>query len=323
MADDYGIPSRGHGHEYYNLLPAFGRLPLEVRQFDFAREIIDRGYWKAMEALREVVVGWQPDALFLATYQEQIDRDLMRWITAETPTTTIGWFSDDHWRFESYSRFWAPAFNWVTTTDYEAVQKYHAIGQPNVVLSQWAANEELYRPPSDGRLTYDVTFVGQKYGSRGALVDYLESHGAAVEAWGPGWPNGKASQEQMIEIFGRSKINLNFAAASTRGPGSGTPAQIKGRVFEVPACGGLLLTDYAPGLERYYEIGSEVEVFGSKRDLLDKVRSLLGDEERRARVARAGYERTLREHTWVERLGELLVKAGVLAPGSHSEGVGT
>ena len=34
--------------------------------------------------------------------------------------------------------------------------------------------------------------------------------------------------------------------------------QIKGRNFEIPGCGGFLLTDYVPGLERYFQIGEEI-----------------------------------------------------------------
>jgi spore maturation protein CgeB len=83
-------------------------------------------------------------------------------------------------------------------------------------------------------------------------------------------------------------------------------------VFEVPACGGLLLSERAPGLERYFAIGEEILVFESGSDLVRTIRGLLQDEPRRASIARAGFERTLRDHTWAQRLASIFREVGLL-----------
>jgi spore maturation protein CgeB len=111
----------------------------------------------------------------------------------------------------------------------------------------------------------------------------------------------------MREVFSASKVNLNFSASSPAR--SWLPAvtpQIKGRVFEVPGCGGLLLTEYAPGLEKYYRLGDEIVSFRGRRDMLKKVRWLLGHEEERDSIARAGQRRALRDHTYEMRLTDIL-----------------
>jgi len=77
--------------------------------------------------------------------------------------------------------------------------------------------------------------------------------------------------------------------------------QIKGRNFEVPGCGGFMLTGKADDLERYYAIGKEIVCFEDTKDLIDKIRYYLAHEEERAAIAHAGYERTLREHTYAHR----------------------
>ena len=324
MSHTYGTPELDHSYEYHNILPAFERLPLETRQFDFAQEILDNGYWVANANLRRVIEDWQPHALFVGIYQEQIDVELMRWISQETSTVTIGWFSDDQWRFESHSRFWALALNWVVTTDPTSVAKYRAVDQVNVIVSQWAANELVYRPTGQG-LEYDVSFIGACYGARKRVVEHLIRRGVSVEAWGQGWPNGRASQEQMVRVFSSSKVNLNLAAGSAASGGgflAPVAPQVKGRVFEVPACGGLLLTDYAAGLEGFYKIGREIVVFDGKKDMLAKIRQLLGDEPLRESIARAGYARTLRDHTWVRRLEDIFNQVGLLTGvGSSPEGL--
>lgn len=313
MSCTYGMPSLDHSYEYHNILPAFDRLPIESRHFDFAQQIIERGYWGANAELRRIVEEWKPHVLFAGIYQEQLDFDLIRWISSDTPTVTIVWFSDDQWRFASHSRYWAPAFNWSVTTDPAALSKYRAAGLSEPYVSQWAANELVYRPTGEGFL-HDVAFVGACYGRRRQVVEYLLRHGVSVAAWGQGWPNGRASQAEMVRIFSSSRVNLNLAAgsaASVRGMFRPAAEQIKGRVFEVPAAGGLLLTDYASGLEDYYDIGSEVVVFDGRTDMLKKVKELLSDEPRRASIASAGYERTIRDHTWVQRLAAILREVGL------------
>ncbi len=91
------------------------------------------------------------------------------------------------------------------------------------------------------------------------------------------------------------------------------PSQIKGRNFEVPGCGGFLLTDPAEDLERYYQPDREVVLFRSLRDLIDRARHYLRHEEERAAIARAGYERTLREHTYVHRFTDIFRALGLPA----------
>jgi len=314
MQDDYGIPGRGPSHEWCNMVPALEGFGFETRHFDYARELIEHGYWGSQSRLRDLVVSWRPHVLFIFMYQEQVDRELIRWVSESTPTVTVGWFADDHWRFDGYSRFWAKALNWVLTTDVSAVEKYKAIGQPNVLLSQWAANESDYHPTGTG-LRYDVTFVGQPHGRRAELVEYLRHKGIDVQAWGPGWPSGRLTQAQLVDVFSSSRINLNMAGSSVgfssilrRDTG-----QIKGRVFEVPACGGLLLTDPAPDLDRYFRIGEEIAVYRDRRDLVRQVRYLLEHEDERARIARAGYERTIRDHTWRRRFSDVFASIGMPA----------
>ena len=62
-----------------------------------------------------------------------------------------------------------------------------------------------------------------------------------------------------------------------------------------------MLTGKADDLDRYYEIGKEIVCFDDTKDLIDKIRYYLVHEEERAAIAQAGYERTLREHTYAHR----------------------
>jgi spore maturation protein CgeB len=312
MREDYGIPGCGSSHEWCNIVPALESFEFETRHFDYAQELIEHGYWESQARLRDIVDSWRPHVLFIFMYQEQVDRELIRWVSESTPTVTVAWFADDHWRFDIYSRFWATALNWVLTTDRSAVDKYRAVGQPNVLLSQWAANEVDYHPTGTG-LRHDVTFVGHPHSRRVEVVTYLRRRGIDVQTWGPGWPNGRATQAQLVDIFSSSRINLNMASSSVglSGLRRRDTHQIKGRVFEVPACGGLLLTDPAPELDHYFRIGEEIVVYRDRHELVRQVRHLLDHEDERAGIARAGNARTLRDHTWRHRFRDVFTAIGM------------
>jgi spore maturation protein CgeB len=256
---------------------------------------------------------------------------VVRQISDLPDVTTLNWFCDDHWRFDNYSRFWAPQFDWVVTTARSALPKYDRLQYRNVIKSQWGCNHFLYRKLAAPH-QYDVSFVGQPHGNRREMVKALRAAGINVRCFGFGWEDGRVSQERMIETFNRSRINLNFSNASVKTgrrrlvqwiaalsersenieSRSHYPDQIKGRNFEVPGCGGFLMTSRADDLETYYNLDKEIVCFDDVNDLIDKIKYYLAHEEERAAVALRAYERTLREHTYARRFEEIFAKIGLL-----------
>jgi spore maturation protein CgeB len=275
-------------------------------------------------------------------FTDQFEIETIRRISERGETLTFNWFADDHWRFEDYSRHWAPAFNWVSTTAQSALPKYAAIGYTNVIKTQWACNHFLYRP-LDLPLRHDVTFVGQPHGNRRETIETLRQAGIAVETWGYGWENGRIGQEEMIALFNQSRINLNLSNASVVDfsplprravrrvlrhapatirrrplakrllavPTRPVASQIKGRNFEVPGTSGFLLTDPADNLDAYYLPDREVGLFQRSEALVERVRYFLDNEEERAAIARAGYARTVAEHTYVQRFKAIFAAMGL------------
>ena len=120
-----------------------------------------------------------------------------------------------------------------------------------------------------------------------------------ITCFGHGWPSGPVAMEDIGKIMRASVISLNFSNAKIG-------RQIKARVFEVPGSGGFLLTEYATGLENFYRIGKEVGVFNTPEELAGRIRHYLSHPHERDAVARAGYKRTLKEHTYDVRLKEVI-----------------
>jgi spore maturation protein CgeB len=75
-----------------------------------------------------------------------------------------------------------------------------------------------------------------------------------------------------------------------------------GRLFEATACGAPVLSDYWEGIDQFFRPEFEILL---ARGADDAVAALHRSPEDLARIARAGRERTLREHTAEIRAGQL------------------
>jgi spore maturation protein CgeB len=138
------------------------------------------------------------------------------------------------------------------------------------------------------------------------MVDVLRREGIEVACFGHGWPEGPVETKRISEIVQASQISLNFSEGSRKGPRGTRDRQIKARVFEVSGYGGCLLTEQAPGLEKYFRIGEEILTFEGSDELVGTVKSLLAHPERRDAIASRGFDRVRREHTYDRRFGDLL-----------------
>ena len=308
---DYGDPRRGFSFEEMNFRSALEGMGHDVHPYDFVDRFKAVGRARMNEELDAFVRDVEPDLSMFVLFKDEIERDVIEGLTRDG-ITTFNWFTDDHWRFDSFSRHYAPAFTLVSTTDRTALPRYEAIGA-RAVLTQWACNRYAYAPRAK-ELRYDVSFVGQRYGDRPKVVKALRKAGIDVYCRGMGWSGGRVDHDEMVEIFGASRVNLNLANSWGGHFWSRhrVVSQIKGRTFEVPGSGGFLLTDHAPHLEEYFEIGAEIDVFESTEHLTERVKYWLEHEEERQAVARAGYERVVAEHTYDRRFAAIFDAAGVL-----------
>lgn len=305
---DYGDATRGFSFEHCNFYDTLAQMGHEIIYFDFLTEYQQRGKTVMNARLLDIVMAEKPELLFCVLIRNELDIDTIRRISQRTDTTTFNWFCDDHWRFDNFSRHWAPAFNWVSTTAASALPKYKRIGYANVIKTQWACNHYSYR-----RLgidpQYDVTFIGQPHGTRRNTIAALRKSGIDVKTWGYGWDAGRLDHEGMIRVFNQSRINLNLSNASTRADWkrwspwhrARTAQQIKGRNFEIPGCGGFLLTGTADNLADYYTPDQEIAVFDDTEDLIRKVSYFLEHADERQQIEDKGYQRTLAEHTYERR----------------------
>jgi spore maturation protein CgeB len=323
MRHEYGDPSRGLSFEENNFRSSLEGMGHRLTVFDFMDRAARVGVARMREELISLAGEVQPELAFFFLFTDQLDVATIESVGTRGGCPTVNWFADDHWRFEDFTRHMAPAFDLAVTTDADSLQKYAQLPGVRVHLSQWACNRYAY-----GRVTseleHGVTFVGQPHGNRKETVGSLETAGVGVECWGFGWPAGPLEHVDMVRVFASSRVNLNLSNSSQApglkaglrrllhlNPPAPRPPQIKGRNFEVPGCGGFLLTERVPHLERYFELDREVAVFDGPEDLLERTRYWLEHENERRAVAEAGYRRVLAEHTYDHRFAAIFAALGL------------
>ena len=145
----------------------------------------------------------------------------------------------------------------------------------------------------------EVGFIGTFEESRAQQMLFLAQNGIQVRIWGNCWagwvgrhPNCKVENiplydDNYVRAICSTNINLHFLRKRN------LDLQVA-RSVEIPACGGFMLAERTAEHQRLFEEGKEAQFFGSKEELLEKVRYYLSREEERVAIARAGRERCLK-----------------------------
>ncbi|MFH0891131.1 MAG: glycosyltransferase [Candidatus Liptonbacteria bacterium] len=343
------ITGRGYSHDYtvwYESMRKFRPDAMEVVAYWYDEVLSARGRNVMNKDLLEFIEKTKPQFIIFAFGADEIKKSTLRKIAEKPGLTTIYIAGDDAWRFDSNSKIFAPYCDWVLTSYSKTIPKYRAIGCENVITYAGWANPDIFQR-KDIAKDIDVGFVGTKTRARETIVGALRQTGINVAVRGKYWAEGELPKEEMANFISRTKIMLGLNGSSyyfgirpiarlfLRRPrlGSRNPfyvpdihhlsrnyrewqqkkiVQIKGRIFEIPACGTAQITEYAEDLDLYYKPGKEIILFDGLADLLDKIRYYLTHHLELEKIAKAGFERTMRDHTSEKRLTDMFSKIGII-----------
>jgi len=105
--------------------------------------------------------------------------------------------------------------------------------------------------------------------------------------------------DELPHFYNLCTINLNTTSMQMKNA-------VNQRVFDVPACGSFLLTDYRPQLEELFDVGKEIVFYRHHDEIEDLAAFYLKHHTERNRIAARAHERVLGEHTYVHRLTALI-----------------
>jgi hypothetical protein len=201
---------------------------------------------------------------------------------------------DDEHYFEVAHRYYAQCFDLVLTLN--ALHDRYLLYGIEAHFIPGMFDGQVFKPAPGTPKSIDVSFVGamQNKVGRWQYATALREAGVGFHAFGLGTEHGFVSRDDAIAVYRRSRINLNFTGGSVVTPFDRHLAinrrirGVKGRCQMIALCGSFVLTEYAPGIEKLFEIGKEIDVFHNEQELVDKVRYYLArDAEREEMAARA------------------------------------
>ena len=154
-------------------------------------------------------------------------------------------------------------------------------------------------------------FVGNWQGAKSPRYQLLqELAGYPLNIWGYGWQNSDLAAQglqvmnqpvygdDMLKVYSSNSIALNF----------NFDQYLNLRNFEVPACGPLMITTAVPQLDEYFRPDEEIVTFASPDELRAKLDYYLQHPNIAAQVGQRGMARAVRDHTFQNRMAEMLDK---------------
>lgn len=239
---------------------------------------------------------------------------------------TAVWFADDPY-YTDLSATVAPHYDYVFTHELNIVSFYEKLGCRRVFYLPLAASRHIFYPqPVSREFRPDVCFIGTAFWNRVRFFDKIVPYlrGKHIMISGGLWNRLKHYNrlknsihlagtpfEQTASYYSGAKIVINLHRASvdlqhnknSRGLAG---SSVNPRTFEISACGTLQITDIRQDLTNFYVPGKEIETYSSERELIDKINHYLANEDQRSEIALQGLQRTLRDHTYRNRLIKMM-----------------
>ena len=126
------------------------------------------------------------------------------------------------------------------------------------------------------------------------------------------YARGPVKFDQQARIYSAYEVSISFSNVWADGyPGSRLVPHVRLRDFEAPMCRACYVTGHTDEIAAFYEIGKEIDTYQSHEELVDKVRFYLGHATAADRLREAGYQRSIRDHTWVQRFQQLFAEIGL------------
>ena len=143
------------------------------------------------------------------------------------------------------------------------------------------------------------------------MVAYLSRHFSCLrlglqsyDAWGiEGDASGFVDYEKQPEVYAKGRVALNVMRWQD-------DIGVNSKVFEITACGTACLQAYRGGIDELFEPGKEILVYKTPGEARRQLADALATPSRMEELAEAGRARTLRDHTWTNRMQSVLDLVG-------------
>ena len=108
---------------------------------------------------------------------------------------------------------------------------------------------------------------------------------------------GSVWGEEYVKVINMSKIVLNLFLNDYDQVKSG----VNLRMVEIPACKAFQLSQHIPGIEKFLEVGKEIEIFQDNKQLTEKIDFFLAHDKERKTIAKNSYKK-IKELTFANQI---------------------
>ncbi len=232
-----------------------------------------------------------------------------------SPETVLMHFNPDNsfntWHFgnsNDWIRKSIPLYDVHLTWGEFLIPILRSAGAREVFHLPFACDPDLHRPAVLGETDLteygtDVAFVGSWDEERELWLSHILDY--RLKIWGCAWQKAAKRVQakwQHKEMYGNdfskvcraTKINLNFIRKQN------IPAHNM-RTFEIPACGGFMLSTRTSEQNDIWTEGEEIAYFSSQQELREMLDQYLAADHIRSVMAARAYEKVCCHHTYTER----------------------
>ena len=277
------------------------------------------GYQQLNRALVEQAAAFSPDVILIGKG---------RWFTPAalkaakkvSSAMLVNWGTDDPFNRADNSRDLLnsiPLYDLYVCTKKEIMSDVRRAGCANVAYVRFGYKPQVHFPEAPAsdvereRFACDVMFVGGCDAHRTAYFEALvrAMPGVKLGLYGMYWERvrelrpyarGFAVARDYRLAVGGAKIAANLVRRANRD-------DHVMRTFEIPACGGFMLTERSSTHSELFAEDNEAAFFSAPEEFVTKVRSYLGRDADRAKIAAAGHRKiTQGRHTYGDRLAQIV-----------------
>lgn len=188
-------------------------------------------------------------------------------------------------------------FDVLYTVVNEYVERYRRRGSQAYFLPM-ATNPLFFHPvPPRPEYKCEVLVLGAVHSDRvepvKALVKHFDTH-----VHGENWEKfGITNRGLLLGNDVLSALNSASLAVIFSRTVSGFQG-VKVGILDFLSSGCAVVTDYIPGLERYFVVGKEIIAFHDTQDMLEKIRYYLDHPAEADEIRRAGRSKVIANYTW-------------------------
>lgn len=189
------------------------------------------------------------------------------------------------------------------TTSPECCERYAYHGG-HALFWPLASDPDLFKPAVEKDI--GISFVGNNYGARGAIIRTFQSAGIPIQAYGRGWPNGSVTASEAAGIFGRSVMILGVGTVGY----CEDMVTLKLRDFDATMAGALYITHHNPDLLMLFRDEIEIVTYKTIEEAVRKVRYYLANRKLAHDIGQNAAVKSRSLHTWDFRIASALSVLG-------------